>query len=161
MKNRFNYLSLVQGLIIALFSMIIMGCQDRAKKVHVDVVFNDNTIVRKGHYGDNWCQTWATDGNIYTMLDDGNGWWGEQIKSGEVKQIPGTGGLWQIACSIRRNNINRATCRSYGYTRTTFWINPKWISDDGKTMVLIWSDASDRHSTNYKWNQMEIELIVE
>ena len=42
-------------------------------------------------------------------------------------------------------------------------LSPKWISDDGKKMVLIWSDAMRNaqgysHSINYKWNQMEIEI---
>lgn len=42
-------------------------------------------------------------------------------------------------------------------------LSPKWISDDGKTMVLIWSDAmrneyGQSHSVNYKWNQMEIQI---
>jgi hypothetical protein len=34
------------------------------------------------------------------------------------------------------------------------------MSDDGRTMTLIWSDAGDDHSTNYKWNQMEIEIVA-
>ncbi len=42
-------------------------------------------------------------------------------------------------------------------------LSPKWISDDGKKMVLVWSDAmrnssGQSHSINYKWNQMEIEI---
>lgn len=42
-------------------------------------------------------------------------------------------------------------------------LSPKWISDDGRTMTLIWSDAmrnarGNSHSINYKWNQMEIEI---
>ena len=42
-------------------------------------------------------------------------------------------------------------------------LSPKWISDDGKTMVLIWSDAmrnanGQSHSVNYKWNQMDIQI---
>ena len=42
-------------------------------------------------------------------------------------------------------------------------LSPKWISEDGKTMTLIWSDAMKNaegksHSTNYLWNQMEIEI---
>lgn len=39
------------------------------------VRFQYETLVRKGIRGDNWCQTWAADDNIYTMMDDGNGWW--------------------------------------------------------------------------------------
>ena len=42
-------------------------------------------------------------------------------------------------------------------------LSPKWISADGKTMVLIWSDAMKNqegrsHTVNYHWNQMEIIL---
>ena len=42
-------------------------------------------------------------------------------------------------------------------------LSPKWISDDGYSMVLIWSDAMKNaegrsHSINYLWNQMRIEL---
>lgn len=42
-------------------------------------------------------------------------------------------------------------------------LSPKWISEDGKKMVLIWSDAmrnssGQSHSVNYKWNQMEIDI---
>lgn len=42
-------------------------------------------------------------------------------------------------------------------------LSPKWISADGKNMVLIWSDAMKNeagksHAVNYRWNQMEITL---
>lgn len=42
-------------------------------------------------------------------------------------------------------------------------LSPKWISEDGKEMVLIWSDAMKNeegksHSVNYKWNQMKITI---
>jgi len=42
-------------------------------------------------------------------------------------------------------------------------LSPKWISEDGKSMVLIWSDAMKdeqgrSHTVNYKWNQMRITL---
>ncbi len=44
-------------------------------------------------------------------------------------------------------------------------LSPKWISEDGRQMILIWSDAmknenGESHTTNYLWNQMEIEIIV-
>jgi hypothetical protein len=54
------------------------------------VKFNLNTITRKGNFGDNWCQTWASDNNIYTMLDDGNGWWGDTIKTKGLKDWEGS-----------------------------------------------------------------------
>lgn len=42
-------------------------------------------------------------------------------------------------------------------------LSPKWISEDGTNMVLIWSDAMKNeegrsHTVNYRWNQMEISL---
>ncbi len=35
---------------------------------------------------------------------------------------------------------------------------PKWISEDGKTMQLVFSDAANNHSTYYKWNMQKITL---
>jgi hypothetical protein len=35
------------------------------------------------------------------------------------------------------------------------------LAEDGKKMNLIWSDAGEGHDTNYKWNQMEIEILTE
>lgn len=45
-------------------------------------------------------------------------------------------------------------------------LSPKWISADGKEMVLIWSDAMKNkegrsHTVNYKWNQMKITIQME
>lgn len=42
-------------------------------------------------------------------------------------------------------------------------LSPKWISDDGRQMVLVWSDAMKdetgrSHTVNYKWNQMKITI---
>jgi hypothetical protein len=63
--------------------LLLVTCKIETEVVPVGVEFKENTIARKGHYGDNWCQTWAADDNVYTMLDDGNGWWGEKEKSSE------------------------------------------------------------------------------
>lgn len=35
---------------------------------------------------------------------------------------------------------------------------PKWISEDGLTMQLVFSDAANGHSTYYKWNMQELRL---
>ncbi len=37
---------------------------------------------------------------------------------------------------------------------------PKWISEDGKTMQLVFSDAANSHSTYYKWNMQKIKLVM-
>ena len=44
-------------------------------------------------------------------------------------------------------------------------LSPKWISSDGKEMVLIWSDAmkdenGHSHNVNYTWNQMKITIVT-
>lgn len=38
---------------------------------------------------------------------------------------------------------------------------PKWISGDGKTMQLVFSDAANGHTTFYKWNMQEVRLKME
>ncbi|MCF6268942.1 MAG: DUF4185 domain-containing protein [Melioribacteraceae bacterium] len=45
-------------------------------------------------------------------------------------------------------------------------LSPKWISDDGKKMILIWSDAMKNekgraHTINYLWNHMEINIQLQ
>lgn len=45
-------------------------------------------------------------------------------------------------------------------------LSPKWISNDGRKMVLIWSDAMKNekgrsHSVNYLWNQMDIVIEIQ
>ncbi len=44
-------------------------------------------------------------------------------------------------------------------------LSPKWISEDGTKMTLIWSDAMKNeegksHTVNYIWNQMEININI-
>lgn len=65
-------------------------------------------------------------------------------------------GPWTQFSYTERFYADREENRTYG-----FKLSPKWISKDGKKMTLIWSDAGDDHSTNYKWNQMDIEITVE
>lgn len=45
-------------------------------------------------------------------------------------------------------------------------LSPKWISEDGTEMTLIWSDAMKNeegrsHTVNYLWNQMKISILLE
>lgn len=63
--------------------LLAFGCGAPEKEYPAGVTFKHETLVRKGNFGDNWCQTWAADDNIYTMLDDGNGWWGNPVHSQE------------------------------------------------------------------------------
>ena len=56
----------------------------------VGVRFDTSTLLRKGNFGDNWCQTWAIDDNVYTILDDGNGWWGSSEKLNSLADWEGS-----------------------------------------------------------------------
>lgn len=45
-------------------------------------------------------------------------------------------------------------------------LSPKWISEDGRQMTLIWSDAQKNdqgrsHTVHYTWNQMRITIVTE
>ncbi len=45
-------------------------------------------------------------------------------------------------------------------------LSPKWISESGREMVLIWSDAmrneaGKSHTINYHWNQMSISIELD
>jgi hypothetical protein len=123
---------------IMLLSVLLFTSNSLANETPVDVKFHYNTIERKGVLGDNWCQTWASDDNIYTMLDDGNGWWKTtkderegsmclQIKGGadfrdtDVKKMPG----WP------KNHI---TSPLYAYGT---------ISVDGIIYVWLWKSETD------------------
>lgn len=66
-----------------ILGICISACTNRSERLPVGVKFHYKTLTRKGHFGDNWCQTWAADDNIYTMMDDGNGWWGDTGKTEE------------------------------------------------------------------------------
>jgi hypothetical protein len=68
----------------------ITACTDKTDKIPVGVKFNAETITRKGHFGDNWCHTWAADDHIYCMLDDGNGWWGKKEKTKDLYDWSGS-----------------------------------------------------------------------
>lgn len=67
-------------------------------------------------------------------------------------------GPWRQFYYIDRWTVDSPANRTYQPE-----LSPKWISEDGKDMVLIWSDAGHdeqgrSHSVYYKWNQMRITL---
>ncbi len=47
--------------------------ESSAQKIPTGVKF-DEKVFRSGVFGDNWCMTWAADGDVYTSMCDGNGW---------------------------------------------------------------------------------------
>ena len=99
--------------LIAIITIILAGCNTRTKTYPVGIKFYDSTITRKGYYGDNCCQTWASDGNIYTMMDDGNGWWGSIVKDHDeywgsmcIRIICSTGQHTNILRDGMKRNLN-------------------------------------------------------
>jgi hypothetical protein len=92
----------------------------------------------KRNFWDNWCQDCEYPASLGFWYAE-NPW-----------------GPWNPFFYTDHFYAGREANRTYG-----FKLNPKWISEDGRKMVLIWSDAGDNHSTNYKWNQMEIEIVTD
>jgi len=90
------------------------------------------------NFWDGWCQNCAYPSSL--------GFWYAENPWGPWKRFHYTEYFY---CDRKEN-------RTYG-----FKLSPKWIYDNGNTMYLIWSDASDNHSTNYKWNQMKITIKTE
>ncbi len=77
MKNKRLLFQLV-CLIVSLFpfkEIFSQSLTEPPQKKIVSVRLLKNTIRSVGDFkaGDNWCQTWAADDNVYTMLDDGFG----------------------------------------------------------------------------------------
>lgn len=111
--------------------------------VPLGVAFKEETLTRKGFFGDNWCQTWAADGNIYTMLDDGNGWWGSPVKTKDLA------GWWGSMCLRIRGGADFAAAdvaRMPGWPKSPV-NSPLYaygtISVDGTLYVWLWKSESD------------------
>jgi hypothetical protein len=97
----------------------------------------------------------------YGITDPGKTFWDGWCQN---CQFPGSLGFWYSKTAYgpwtqfhytERFYADSEDNRTYG-----FKLNPKWISEDGTKLYLIWSDAGRDHSDFYKWNQMEIELTT-
>ncbi len=55
--------------------------------------------------------------------------------------------VWNIGDSLNRTYLPQ--------------ISPKWISEDGKKMYLVYSDAGRGFGKHYKWNMQQFELLFE
>ena len=164
---------------IVLINIFLSDCRPPAKVYPTDVVFKTETISRKGFFGDNWCQTWAPDDNIYTMMDDGNGWWGSATKLENLDDWEGSmcirisGGPDFTALDVTKLSgwpVNEVTCPFYAYGT---------VSVDGVIYVWLWKSEGDRWyhrpeanrllyspdlgKTFYRWNgkQETAETFIE
>jgi len=123
-----------QSIRCTLMILSLAGATLSAREYPVGVTFHEETLTRKGVRGDNWCQTWASDGNIYTMMDDGNGWW-EGPQSGSLcLQIAGDEGF--TAADVKRmpgwpQNAFNSSFYAYGT-----------VSVDGVIYVWLWKSET-------------------
>jgi hypothetical protein len=123
-----------QGIRCTLVILSLAGATLSAREYPVGVTFHEETLTRKGVRGDNWCQTWASDGNMYTMMDDGNGWW-EGPQSGSLcLQIRGDEGF--TAADVKRmpgwpENAFNSSFYAYGT-----------VSVDGVIYVWLWKSET-------------------
>ncbi len=60
------------GFVLALSIFILSECTHN-RQIPTGIGFN-NYVFRSGDNGDNWCLTWAADGDLYTSQCDGRGW---------------------------------------------------------------------------------------
>jgi hypothetical protein len=171
-KCKTTFLALLLALCL---STLLATCRPPSKKYPVGIKFKEETLVRKGYFGDNWCQTWAADDNIYTMLDDGNGWWGtqqgkrtEEWSGSMCLQIKGDADFGKGG--VRRmpgwpDNPAPITLYAYGI-----------VSIDGVLYVWLWDSEADRWygrpyanrllyspdlgQTFYRWNGQEETAVT-
>lgn len=124
-------------------SLLLAGCNPPDKQYPVDVKFNESTISQKGNFGDNWCQTWAADGNIYTMLDDGNGWWGSETK---LKGLPDWEGSMLLQISGDADFGDRDVKKITGWPENEVE-SPHYaygiVSVDSLIYVWLWKSETD------------------
>ncbi|MCG6190616.1 hypothetical protein [Maribellus maritimus] len=127
----------------AVLIVLFTCCQEKQKEYPSGIIFKEETVARKGLFGDNWCQTWAADGNIYTMLDDGNGWWGDSTKN---TTAPSYQGSMCIRIEGDENFADKDVTKMEGWP-----VNPGssslyaygTISVEGVIYVWLWKSATD------------------
>ncbi len=71
--------------------ILLMMCSPK-KQYPVSLEF-DSYVFRSGDNGDNWCLTWAADGDLYTSQCDGRGWLNEDGSKRNFKNNH----IWRIS----------------------------------------------------------------
>ncbi len=134
-----------------------------AREYPTGVSFHFETIIRKGVRGDNWCQTWASDGNVYAMMDDGNGWWPGAESGSMCLRIQGDE-------AFARADVKRMPGWPDSALNSSFYAYGT-VSVDGVIYVWLWKSESDTWyrrpianrllyspdlgQTFYRWNGQE------
>ncbi|WP_373513865.1 hypothetical protein, partial [Persicitalea sp.] len=125
------------------FCLFLFNVSPPPRKLPKGVQFKTETLVRKGNFGDNWCMTWGADNNIYTMLDDGNGWWGNKEKN---NKLPDWQGSMMLQIQGDQNFEDKDVKKMAGWP-----VNPVTsplyaygtLSVEGTIYVWLWKSETD------------------
>jgi len=84
---------IIRNIAVLLSLVLFMTMCTQPKQYPVGVEF-DQYVFRSGDNGDNWCLTWADDGDLYTSQCDGRGWLREDgskrnFKNNQIWRISG------------------------------------------------------------------------
>jgi hypothetical protein len=158
---------MARHLLTILLALLPWGHTLMAGARPVGVSFLHDTLVRKGVLGDNWCQTWASDGHVYTMMDDGNGWWDERWDSGKRKRQGSMCIQIRGAADFTDADVSRMPGWPRNRVESPFYAYGT-VSVDGVLYVWLWKSETDtwyrrpianrllyspdRGQTFYRWN---------
>lgn len=129
---------------LLMLGVLFTTLEGYSQSTPIGVNFNTTTIERKGHFGDNWCQTWAIDDHVYTMLDDGNGWWGSPEKQ---DAMPDWEGSMLLQISGDQNFTTRDVKKMWGWP-ISLVDSPLYaygtVAVDSTIYVWLWKSETDR-----------------
>jgi hypothetical protein len=145
----------------------VVGAAHRATRVPAGIRFHRETLRRVGHTGDNWCITWAADGDQVTSMDDGNWLNGPHSYNNHLYRVIGDA-----------DNFTRADVPGYPqfYFNEAGWFGYGICSVDGTWWCFVskcpqnhWSGpfqgvkllkSSDAGATWYRVNQNGEERLL-
>jgi len=126
----------------------------------VSVRFDASTLRRVGGKGDNWCQTWAADGNVITALDDGD-WNSTQYKyHSRLYRISGNANNFSYSQIQNYPNFHTDGDGWFAYGITS--VNGVLYSSVSKTQNGAWSEGPFRgmkllrsYDNGNSWNRVD------
>jgi len=126
----------------------------------VSVRFDKSTLRRVGGKGDNWCQTWAADGNVITAMDDGE-WHTSQYKyHSRLYRISGNANNFSYRQIQNYPNFHTDGDGWFAYGITS--VNGVLYSTVSKTQNGAWSEGPFRgmkllrsYDNGNNWNRVD------
>ena len=134
---------LKQGKYLFVIFLIFTSSAIFSQSIPTGVHFDTTTIKHKGNFGDNWCQTWAIDDYVYTMLDDGNGWWGSSEK---LNGLPDWEGAMLLQISGDQNFTSKDVKKMPGWP-ISLVSSPLYaygtVAVDSTIYIWLWKSETD------------------